>query len=208
MRLLYSRSASPQPTAFAAYHTYLEKVLGRHACCIRHPRAAGVHIARASRWAWSEETCLPGFSLIRALPNLYLLTAPNNSRRRPRSPSGGLCRHDSATLTPPAENAGLYRGLKELCENGGLTRGGGGGGGQAARELQGVCSIVNADRGKQPAVAKPFDKGRDPAGGVSRRADLEGPRFGWWVRVPPRLMEIERAGLLPCGLQTIAQTPR
>ena len=60
-----------------------------------------------------SETCYPD-SLIGSLPNLYYYAANNTSEATIAKSRG----YDSTIsyLTPPAENAGLYKGLKELSE--------------------------------------------------------------------------------------------
>lgn len=104
MRLLFSRSASPHH-GFAAYYTFLEHVYGADAVLhFWHARLAGVHAGEAGG---HERRVLP--DLIGSLPNST--TTRPTTPARPPSPSAGPTPTPSAT-SPPAENAGLYKGLK------------------------------------------------------------------------------------------------
>ena len=60
-----------------------------------------------------SETCYPD-SLIGGLPNLYYYAANNPSEATIAKRRGYAS--TISYLTPPAENAGLYKGLKELGE--------------------------------------------------------------------------------------------
>ena len=60
-----------------------------------------------------SDTCYPD-SLIGALPNLYYYAANNPSEATIAKRRGYA--ETISYLTPPAENAGLYKGLKELGE--------------------------------------------------------------------------------------------
>ena len=60
-----------------------------------------------------SETCYPD-SLIGDLPNLYYYAANNPSEATIAKRRGYAS--TISYLTPPAENAGLYKGLKELGE--------------------------------------------------------------------------------------------
>ena len=98
-------------------------------------------------------------------------------------------------LTPPAENAGLYKGLKELGELVGsyqqLREGG--------RGIQIVNTIIETAR--QCNLDKDVDLPEDDASTL----DLEG-RDALVGTVYRQLMEIE-SRLLPCGLHTIGKPP-
>ena len=129
MRLLYSRSASPHH-GFAAYYTYLENLRCRCGAPLRHPRFSGVH-------AWQtdgHERNLLSRQPDRSLPNLYYYAA--NNPLKPRSPSVVATPSTISYLTPPAENAGLYKGLKDLGELVGSY--------QQLRESSRGVQIVNA----------------------------------------------------------------
>ncbi|CAA6668965.1 unnamed protein product [Spirodela intermedia] len=93
MRLLFSRSASPHH-GFAAYYSYVEKIFKADA--VLH---FGTH---------------GSLDLIGNIPNIYYYAANNPSEAtvaKRRSYANTI-----SYLTPPAENAGLYKGLKQLGE--------------------------------------------------------------------------------------------
>ena len=110
MRLLYSRSASPHH-GFAAYYTYLQKIWKADA--VLHFGTHGSLEFMPGKQMGMSETCYPD-SLIGALPNLYYYAANNPSEATIAKRRGYAS--TISYLTPPAENAGLYRGLKELGE--------------------------------------------------------------------------------------------
>merc|ERR1719487_3137228 len=110
MRLLYSKSASPHH-GFAAYYTYLEKVFGADA--VLHFGTHGSLEFMPGKQVGMSGGCYPD-RLIHSVPNLYYYAANN-----PSEATIAKRRSYAATisyLTPPAENAGLYKGLKELQE--------------------------------------------------------------------------------------------
>merc|ERR1719502_1387492 len=110
MRLLYAKSASPHH-GFAAYYTYVEKVFGADA--VLHFGTHGSLEFMPGKQAGMSGGCYPD-RLIQSLPNLYYYAANN-----PSEATIAKRRSYAATisyLTPPAENAGLYKGLKELKE--------------------------------------------------------------------------------------------
>jgi magnesium chelatase subunit H len=110
MRLLFSKSASPHH-GFAAYYTYLEKVFNADA--VLHFGTHGSLEFMPGKQVGMSGTCYPD-RLINSIPNLYYYAANN-----PSEATIAKRRSYSATisyLTPPAENAGLYKGLKELGE--------------------------------------------------------------------------------------------
>merc|ERR1719487_1265233 len=110
MRLLFSKSASPHH-GFAAYYTYLEKVFGADA--VLHFGTHGSLEFMPGKQVGMSGGCYPD-RLIQSIPNLYYYAANNPSEATIAK------RRSYATtisyLTPPAENAGLYKGLKELSE--------------------------------------------------------------------------------------------
>ena len=94
-------------------------------------------------------------------------------------------------LTPPAENAGLYKGLKELSELVGSY--------QQLRENSRGIQIVNAivETSKQCNLDKDVELPSKDAEGLSiDERDL------FVGNIYKQLMEIE-SRLLPCGLHTI-----
>ncbi len=189
MRLLYSRSASPHH-GFAAYYTYLEKVWGADA--VLHFGTHGSLEFMPGKQMGMSETCYPD-SLIGSLPNLYYYAANNPSEATIAKRRGYAS--TISYLTPPAENAGLYKGLKELGELVGsyqqLREGG--------RGVQIVNTIVETAR--QCNLDKDVDLPEDDAASL----DLDG-RDALVGAVYRQLMEIE-SRLLPCGLHTIGKPP-
>ena len=189
MRLLYSRSASPHH-GFAAYYTYLEKIWKADA--VLHFGTHGSLEFMPGKQMGMSETCYPD-SLIGALPNLYYYAANNPSEATIAKRRGYAS--TISYLTPPAENAGLYKGLKELGELVGsyqqLREGG--------RGVQIVNTIVETAR--QCNLDKDVELPNDDSSSL----DLEG-RDALVGAVYRQLMEIE-SRLLPCGLHTIGKPP-
>lgn len=110
MRLLFSRSASPHH-GFAAYYTYLEKIFKADA--VLHFGTHGSLEFMPGKQVGMSGVCYPD-SLIGSIPNIYYYAANNPSEAtiaKRRSYANTI-----SYLTPPAENAGLYKGLKELKE--------------------------------------------------------------------------------------------
>merc|ERR1711975_78330 len=110
MRLLFSKSASPHH-GFSAYYTYLEKVFDADA--VLHFGTHGSLEFMPGKQVGMSGECYPD-RLINSIPNLYYYAANN-----PSEATIAKRRSYSATisyLTPPAENAGLYKGLKDLGE--------------------------------------------------------------------------------------------
>jgi magnesium chelatase subunit H len=189
MRLLYSRSASPHH-GFAAYYTYLEKIWKADA--VLHFGTHGSLEFMPGKQMGMSETCYPD-SLIGSLPNLYYYAANNPSEATIAKRRGYAS--TISYLTPPAENAGLYKGLKELGELVGsyqqLREGG--------RGIQIVNTIVETAR--QCNLDKDVDLPDEDASSL----ELEG-RDALVGAVYRQLMEIE-SRLLPCGLHTIGKPP-
>jgi len=189
MRLLYSRSASPHH-GFAAYYTYLEKVWGADA--VLHFGTHGSLEFMPGKQMGMSETCYPD-SLIGALPNLYYYAANNPSEATIAKRRGYAA--TISYLTPPAENAGLYRGLKELGELVGSY--------QQLRESSRGVQIVNAI--VETARQCNLDKDVVLPEVDASELDLDG-RDGVVGALYSQLMEIE-SRLLPCGLHTIGKPP-
>ena len=189
MRLLYSRSASPHH-GFAAYYTYLQKIWKADA--VLHFGTHGSLEFMPGKQMGMSETCYPD-SLIGALPNLYYYAANNPSEATIAKRRGYAS--TISYLTPPAENAGLYKGLKELGELVGsyqqLREGG--------RGIQIVNTIIETAR--QCNLDKDVDLPEEDASTL----DMEG-RDALVGAVYRQLMEIE-SRLLPCGLHTIGKPP-
>ena len=189
MRLLYSRSASPHH-GFAAYYTYLEKVW--QADAVLHFGTHGSLEFMPGKQMGMSETCYPD-SLIGSLPNLYYYAANNPSEATIAKRRGYAS--TISYLTPPAENAGLYKGLKELGELVGSY--------QQLRESSRGVQIVNAivETARQCNLDKDVDLPEQDA----VELDLE-RRDAVVGSVYRQLMEIE-SRLLPCGLHTIGKPP-
>ncbi|MEB3158987.1 MAG: magnesium chelatase subunit H, partial [Synechococcus sp.] len=189
MRLLYSRSASPHH-GFAAYYTYLEKIWKADA--VLHFGTHGSLEFMPGKQMGMSETCYPD-SLIGALPNLYYYAANNPSEATIAKRRGYAS--TISYLTPPAENAGLYKGLKELGELVGSY--------QQLRESGRGIQIVNAivETARQCNLDKDVELPEDDAATL----DQDG-RDGVVGAVYRQLMEIE-SRLLPCGLHTIGKPP-
>ncbi len=189
MRLLYSRSASPHH-GFAAYYTYLEKVWGADA--VLHFGTHGSLEFMPGKQMGMSESCYPD-SLIGALPNLYYYAANNPSEATIAKRRGYAS--TISYLTPPAENAGLYKGLKELGELVGSY--------QQLREGGRGIQIVNAIVETARQCNLDHDVDLPPVDAVELDQDRRDAVVGAVYR---QLMEIE-SRLLPCGLHTIGKPP-
>merc|ERR1711968_183217 len=194
MRLLFAKSASPHH-GFAAYYTYLEKIFGADA--VLHFGTHGSLEFMPGKQVGMSGTCYPD-RLIHSIPNIYYYAANN-----PSEATIAKRRSYSATisyLTPPAENAGLYKGLKELKELISSYQG------LRENEARGPAilnSIVSTawtcnldkDIPDLPEV-ETFD---GKAITFEERDSIVG-------KVYQRIMEIE-SRLLPCGLHTVGVPP-
>lgn len=197
MRLLFSRSASPHH-GFAAYYTYLEKVWGADAV-LHFGTHGSLEFMPGKQMGMSGE-CYPD-SLIGHTPNLYYYAANNPSEAtiaKRRSYAETI-----SYLTPPAENAGLYKGLKELSDLIGsyqtLKEGG-----RAVPIVNAIIEqarICNLDKDiHELAIAEGEDSGLEAAQlSTEERDNLVG-------KVYIKLMEIE-SRLLPCGLHVVGKPP-
>jgi magnesium chelatase subunit H len=189
MRLLFSRSASPHH-GFAAYYTFLEKVWKADA--VLHFGTHGSLEFMPGKQMGMSDTCYPD-SLIGTIPNLYYYAANNPSEAtiaKRRSYAETI-----SYLTPPAENAGLYKGLKELGEliASYQTLKDGGRGVQIVDSIMDKARICNLDKDvvlPDHSAAELSAEGRDTIVG----------------KVYIKIMEIE-ARLLPCGLHVIGKPP-
>ncbi|HBK66074.1 MAG TPA: magnesium chelatase subunit H, partial [Cyanobacteria bacterium UBA11166] len=189
MRLLFSRSASPHH-GFAAYYTYLEQIW--QADAVLHFGTHGSLEFMPGKQMGMSGECYPD-SLIGALPNIYYYAANNPSEAtiaKRRSYAETI-----SYLTPPAENAGLYKGLKELSEliASYQTLKDTGRGIPIVNTIMDKCRLVNLD--------KDIELPETDASAMSseERDTLVG-------LVYKKLMEIE-SRLLPCGLHVIGKPP-
>eukprot|EP01082_Thalassiosira_pseudonana_P001143 g601.t1 g601 contig10:369898-374467(+) len=194
MRLLFAKSASPHH-GFAAYYTYLEKVFNADA--VLHFGTHGSLEFMPGKQVGMSGTCYPD-RLINSLPSAYLYAANN-----PSEATIAKRRSYSATvsyLTPPAENAGLYKGLKELKELISSYQG------LRENEARGpaiINSIVSTawtcNLDKDIADLPNLETFDAKTVDLERRDDIAG-------KVYSQIMQIE-SRLLPCGLHTVGVPP-
>jgi magnesium chelatase subunit H len=189
MRLLFSRSASPHH-GFAAYYTYLEQVW--QADAVLHFGTHGSLEFMPGKQMGMSGECYPD-SLIGKTPNIYYYAANN-----PSEATIAKRRSYAATisyLTPPAENAGLYKGLKELSEliASYQTLKETGRGIPIVNTIVDKCRLVNLDKD----IDLPEIDAKDMT--AEQRDTLVG-------LVYKQLMEIE-SRLLPCGLHVVGKPP-
>jgi magnesium chelatase subunit H len=189
MRLLFSKSASPHH-GFAAYYTYVEKVFGADA--VLHFGTHGSLEFMPGKQVGMSGDCYPD-SLIGGIPNLYYYAANNPSEAtiaKRRSYANTI-----SYLTPPAENAGLYKGLKELGELIASY--------QSLKDTGRGVSIVNT------IIAKAMECNLDKDCNLPEcsAAELDDEARDTVVgKVYGKLMEIE-SRLLPCGLHIVGEPP-
>jgi magnesium chelatase subunit H len=189
MRLLFSRSASPHH-GFAAYYTYLERIWKADA--VLHFGTHGSLEFMPGKQIGMSDECFPD-SLIGTIPNLYYYAANNPSEAtiaKRRSYAETI-----SYLTPPAENAGLYKGLKELSEliASYQTLKDTGRGESITNTIMDKCRMVNLEKD----INLPDKDAKDMTS--EDRDTLVG-------KVYIKLMEIE-SRLLPCGLHTVGKPP-
>lgn len=189
MRLLFSRSASPHH-GFAAYYSYLEKIFKADA--VLHFGTHGSLEFMPGKQIGMSNECYPD-TLIGNIPNLYYYAANNPSEAtiaKRRSYANTI-----SYLTPPAENAGLYKGLKELSEliASYQTLKESGRGIPIVNTIMDKARLVNLDQD----IDLPDQEAKDMT--QEERDTIVG-------RVYIKLMEIE-SRLLPCGLHVIGKPP-
>ncbi|KAG5552447.1 hypothetical protein RHGRI_010502 [Rhododendron griersonianum] len=188
MRLLFSKSASPHH-GFAAYYSFVEKIFKADA--VLHFGTHGSLEFMPGKQVGMSDVCYPD-SLIGNIPNVYYYAANNPSEAtvaKRRSYANTI-----SYLTPPAENAGLYKGLKQLSEL-----------------ISSYQSLKDTGRGQQivssiisTARQCNLDKDVDlPEEGVEISAKDRDLVVG---KVYSKIMEIE-SRLLPCGLHIIGEPP-
>ncbi len=189
MRLLFSRSASPHH-GFAAYYTYLNQIWKADA--VLHFGTHGSLEFMPGKQMGMSGDCYPD-NLIGNIPNLYYYAANN-----PSEATIAKRRSYAATisyLTPPAENAGLYKGLQELSELIGSY--------QTLKETGRGVPIVNTivDKARlcnlDQDITLPDTDARELSS--EERDNVVGSVYR-------KLMEIE-SRLLPCGLHVIGKPP-
>ncbi len=111
MRLLMSKGGAPHH-GFAAFYTYLEKVFKADA--VVHVGTHGALEFMPGKQVGLSSECWPD-RLIGELPNIYIYSVNNPSE-------GTIAKRRSyaeliSYLTPPIENAGLYKGLAALKDS-------------------------------------------------------------------------------------------
>jgi magnesium chelatase subunit H len=110
MRLLMAKGAAPHH-GFMALYTYLDKIFGADA--VVHVGTHGALEFMPGKQVGLSDQCWPD-RLIGEFPNLYIYSVNNPSE-------GSIAKRRSyaeliSYLTPPIENAGLYKGLASLKE--------------------------------------------------------------------------------------------
>ena len=190
MRLLYAKSASPHH-GFAAYYTYVEKVFGADA--VLHFGTHGSLEFMPGKQVGMAGTCYPD-RLIQSTPNLYYYAANNPSEAtiaKRRSYASTI-----SYLTPPAENAGLYKGLKDSARRSARTS-------PCARTPRARPSSTRSWRPRASATSTRTSscRRRTPTADltIEERDAIVGKVYG-------KIMEIE-SRLLPCGLHTVGVPP-
>lgn len=188
MRLLFAKSASPHH-GFAAYYTFLDKIFKADA--VLHFGTHGSLEFMPGKQVGMSDVCYPD-SLIGNIPNIYYYAANNPSEAtiaKRRSYANTI-----SYLTPPAENAGLYKGLKQLSEL-----------------IASYQSLKDSGRGTQIvnsiiSTARQCNLDKDvalPEEGIELLAEERDSVVG---SVYSKIMEIE-SRLLPCGLHVIGEPP-
>lgn len=193
MRLLFAKSASPHH-GFAAYYTFLEKIF--EADAVLHFGTHGSLEFMPGKQVGMSGTCYPD-RLINSLPSAYLYAANN-----PSEATIAKRRSYSATvsyLTPPAENAGLYKGLKELKELISSYQGLRESGNRGPAIINSIVSTAytcNLDKDVDLPNLETYDAVADT---LENRDAIAGAIYS-------QIMQIE-SRLLPCGLHTVGVPP-
>ncbi|GAB2267019.1 hypothetical protein Dimus_002004 [Dionaea muscipula] len=194
MRLLFSKSASPHH-GFAAYYSFVEKIF--EADAVLHFGTHGSLEFMPGKQVGMSDACYPD-SLIGNIPNVYYYAANNPSEAtiaKRRSYANTI-----SYLTPPAENAGLYKGLKQLSEL-----------------ISSYQSLKDTGRGPQIvnsiiSTARQCNLDKDivdlPEEGRQQEMMILSASERDLVvgKVYSKIMEIE-SRLLPCGLHVIGEPP-
>jgi|TARA_B110000003_G_scaffold14922_1_gene14611 magnesium chelatase subunit H len=193
MRLLFSKSASPHH-GFAAYYTFLEHVF--QADAVLHFGTHGSLEFMPGKQVGMAGVCYPD-RLIGNIPNIYYYAANNPSEAtiaKRRSYANTI-----SYLTPPAENAGLYKGLKELKEliSSYQTLKDSGRGPSIVNTIISTAITCNLDKDVEEIPTDP------EADAANFDADTRDLIVG---KVYQKLMEIE-SRLLPCGLHVVGCPP-
>ncbi|KAL1330543.1 hypothetical protein AAHE18_12G117200 [Arachis hypogaea] len=172
-----------------AYYSFVEKIFKADA--VLHFGTHGSLEFMPGKQVGMSDVCYPD-SLIGNIPNVYYYAANNPSEAtiaKRRSYANTI-----SYLTPPAENAGLYKGLKQLSEL-----------------ISSYQSLKDTGRGPQIvssiiSTAKQCNLDKDvalPDEGEELPAKERDLVVG---KVYSKIMEIE-SRLLPCGLHVIGEPP-
>lgn len=189
MRLLFSKSASPHH-GFTAYYTYLEKKFKADA--VLHFGTHGSLEFMPGKQVGLDIDSYPD-ALIGNIPNLYYYAANNPSEATIAKRRGYA--NTISYLTPPAENAGLYKNLAECKDL--ISQY------QSQKDSQkgpSICDSIVAT-----AIECNFDSDIDLPEGSTKEMSAE-ERDQIVGQVYQKLMEIE-SRLLPCGLHIIGYSP-
>jgi len=190
MRLLFSRSASPHH-GFAAFYTYLEKIWGADA--VLHFGTHGSLEFMPGKQVGMSTNCYPD-SLIGSTPNVYYYAANNPSEATIAKRRGYA--ETISYLTPPAENAGLYKNLKELKDLIGSY--------QTLKDGPRGIAIVNSII--ETAKVCNLDKDVALPDSVEDDNSTQDDRDNIIGKLYIKLMEIE-SRLLPMGLHVVGSPP-
>ncbi|CAD6261781.1 unnamed protein product [Miscanthus lutarioriparius] len=181
--------SSSECSPLSAYYTFVEKIF--QADAVLHFGTHGSLEFMPGKQVGMSDACYPD-SLIGNIPNIYYYAANN-----PSEATVAKRRSYAITisyLTPPAENAGLYKGLKQLSEL-----------------ISSYQSLKDTGRGTQIvssiiSTAKQCNLDKDvplPEEGEELPPNERDLVVG---KVYAKIMEIE-SRLLPCGLHVIGEPP-
>ncbi|PWZ39313.1 Anamorsin [Zea mays] len=181
--------SSSECSPLSAYYTFVEKIF--EADAVLNFGTHGSLEFMPGEQVGMSDACYPD-SLIGNIPNIYYYAANNPSEAtvaKRRSYANTI-----SYLTPPAENAGLYKGLKQLAEL-----------------ISSYQSLKDTGRGPQIvssiiSTAKQCNLDKDvplPEEGEELPPSESDLIVG---KVYAKIMEIE-SRLLPCGLHVIGEPP-
>jgi magnesium chelatase subunit H len=181
MRLLFEKGHAPTH-AFSAFYRYLREDFAAHA--VLHFGTHGALEFMPGKQTGMSAACWPD-RLIGGLPNLYLYASNN--------PSEGTIakRRIGATLisylTPPVQNAGLYRGLIDLKQSIESWRNSDSGVG----ERDSLCELIQSQAAAVELAAP------EPRWGVAAQTHIE--------KLQRQVLELEYT-LIPHGLHVVGKS--
>ncbi len=185
MRLLFEKGFAPTH-AFSAFYRWLREDFGAHA--VLHFGTHGALEFMPGKQAGMSGACWPD-RLIGDLPNLYLYASNNPSE-------GTIAKRRAAAtlisyLTPPLEQAGLYRGLIDLKSS--IERWRALGSDEAAaREREQLAPLIQAQAAELDLAPA------QPGWSADAIAEVE--------RLMTQVVELEYS-LIPHGLHVVGRTP-